>query len=154
MLIRRVDSWPLEHELSGFTEFDRFRRDLGLLLNGRQSQFRREEPPAGVFPLLHVTHDHDNFYVRSEVPGMTLDKLDVSVTGRTVSISGERTIPSENEHVRYHRQEREAGKFRRQFNLPSDVDSDHVQAKYRHGMLMVVLPKSESAKPRKIMINS
>ena len=154
MLIRRVENWPFEHPLNEFTELDRLRRDLGLVLNGRQSRFSGSEPPAGVFPLLHVTHDHDNFYIRSEVPGMTLDKLDVSVTGRTVSISGERTIPSEKDQVRYHRQEREAGKFRRQFNLPSDVDSDQVQAKYRHGMLMIVLPKSESAKPRKITISS
>jgi len=142
----------MAHELSGFSEFDRLQRDLALLLNGRQRQ-REMEPPAGVFPLLHVTHDHDNFYIRSEVPGMTLDKLDVSVTGRTVIIAGERTIPSEQNQVRYHRQEREAGTFRRQFNLPTDVDSDQVQAKYRHGMLMVVLPKAESAKPRKITIN-
>ena len=89
MLIRRVENWPFEHPLNEITEFDRLRRDLGLLLNGRQSRFSGGEPPAGVFPLLHVTHDHDNFYLRSEVPGMTLDKLDVSVTGRTVSISGE-----------------------------------------------------------------
>lgn len=84
---------------------------------------------------------------------MTLDKLDLSVTGRTVSIAGERTIPSEKDRVMYHRQEREAGKFRRQFNLPMDVKSDQVQAKYRHGMLMIVLPKAESGKPRKITIN-
>ncbi len=153
MLIRKVNSWPLTHDLNGISEFDRLQRDLGLLLTGRQRQ-REMEPPAGVFPLLHVTQDHDNFYIRSEVPGLSLDKLDVSVTGRTVSIAGERTIPSENEHVRYHRQEREAGTFRRQFNLPTDVDSEQVQAQYRHGMLMVVLPKAESAKPRKITIHA
>lgn len=152
MLIRKVNSWPLAPDLNGFSEFERLQRDLSLFLNGRQTQ-REMGPPAGVFPLLHVTHDHNNFYIRSEVPGMTLDKLDLSVTGRTVSIAGERTIPSEKDRVMYHRQEREAGKFRRQFNLPMDVKSDQVQAKYRHGMLMIVLPKAESGKPRKITIN-
>ncbi len=94
MIIRRLDSWPFERQLNEFTELDRLRRDLGLLLNGRQSRNSGEEPSAGVFPLFHVTHDPDNFYIRSEVSGMILDKLDLSVTGRTVSISGEWTIPS------------------------------------------------------------
>jgi HSP20 family protein len=100
-----------------------------------------------------MTQDHDSFYIRSEIPGMTLNELDVSVTGRNVTISGERKIPSEDHQVRYHRREREEGKFRRQFNLPTDVESDQVQAKYRNGMLMIVLPKAESAKPKKITIN-
>ena len=152
MLIRRVENWPFDSHMNGFSELDRLRRDLGRLLEGRQVQ-RGADPPAGVFPLINLTQDHDNFYLRSEVPGMKLDKLDVSVTGRTVSIAGERTIPSENQQVRYHRRERESGKFRRQFNLPTDVESDHVEAKYRHGILMIVLPKAESAKPRKIAIS-
>ena len=85
---------------------------------------------------------------------MSLEELDVSVTGRNVSIAGERKIPVEDQKVRYHRREREAGRFRRQLNLPTDVHSDKVQAKYRNGMLMIVLPKAESAKPKKISISA
>jgi len=152
MLIRRVKAWPYEQSWNGFSELDRLRRDLSELL---QSPARQAglDMPAGVFPFLHVTQDHENFYIRSEIPGMTLDQLDVSVTGRHVTISGERNIVSEDQKVRYHRREREGGKFRRQFNLPTDVDCDKVEAKYRHGVLMVILPKAESAKPRKISIN-
>ncbi len=152
MLIRRVKTWPYEQSWNGFSELDRFRRDLSELLQspGRQIGL---DMPAGVFPFLQVTQDHENFYIRSEIPGMTLDQLGVSVTGRHVTISGERNIASEDQKVRYHRREREGGKFRRQFNLPTDVDCDQVEAKYRHGVLMVVLPKAESAKPRKISIN-
>ncbi len=152
MLIRRVKSWPLEHQLNGLSDFDRLRRDLSQILTTPGGQVGLDSP-AGVYPFLNVTQDQDNFYVRSEIPGMTLDELDVSVTGRNVTISGERTIPSEEQEVRYHRREREAGKFRRQFNLPTDVEAEKVEAKYRHGMLMIVLPKAESAKPRKISIN-
>ena len=128
MLIRRVGSWPFEKSYTNeFSEWDRLRRELGQLLDPRRNM-RGVDLPAGVFP------------------------LEVSVTGRTVTIAGERKIPSEDYQVSYHRREREEGKFRRQFNLPTDVDSDQVQAKYRHGMLMIVLPKAESAKPKKIMI--
>ncbi len=152
MLIRRVKSWPLEHQLNGLSELDRLRRDLSQIFALPESQAGLDSP-AGVYPFLNVTQDQDNFYVRSEIPGMSLDELDVSVTGRNVSIAGERNIPSEDKGVRYHRREREAGKFRRQFNLPTDVEAEKVEARYRHGMLMIVLPKAESAKPRKISIN-
>jgi HSP20 family protein len=153
MLIRRVKSWPFEHQLNGFSELDRLRRDLSQVLTTPGAQVGLDSP-AGVYPFLNVTEDQDNFYIRSEVPGMTMDELDVSVSGRNVTVSGERKIPAEDQRVRYHRREREAGKFRRQFNLSTDIESERVEAKYRHGMLMIILPKAESAKPRKIPINS
>lgn len=152
MIIRRLENWPFEGVTGGLSELDRIRRDLGQLLIGR-SGVDGWDSSAGVFPLLNVSHDSENVYVRSEIPGVILDQLDVSVTGRSLTISGERAIPDEKTSVRYHRREREAGKFRRQLNLPTDVDSDRVQAKYQHGMLMVVLPKSEKAKPKKIAIS-
>ena len=151
MIIRRVENWPYEGG-SRIAEFDRIGRELGRLLNGRIGA-NGWDTPAGVFPLLNVSHDSENVYVRSELPGVALDQLDVSVTGRSLTVSGERAIPDEKSSVRFHRREREAGKFRRQFNLPTDVDSERVQAKYQHGILMVVLPKSEKAKPKKIAIS-
>lgn len=152
-MIRRIEGWPFEGLTSNFSELARFRRELDRLINGR---IREEgiDTSAGVFPLLNVSHDHENFYVRSEIPGMTLAELDVSVTGRSLTVSGERKIPNEDQRVRYHRREREAGKFRRQLNLPTDVVGEKVQANYRHGILMVVLPKAESAKPKKIEISA
>lgn len=153
MFIRRMAGRPLENQLNGLSELDWFRRDLDRLLNGTRN-YEGSGASAGVFPLLNVTQDADNFYIRSEIPGMSLEELDVSVTGRNVSIAGERKIPVEDQKVRYHRREREAGRFRRQLNLPTDVQSEKVQAKYRHGMLMIVLPKAESAKPKKISISA
>jgi HSP20 family protein len=152
MIMRRLENWPLEGLHGGISEFDQIHRYLGRLFNGGTG-VNGWDAPAKVYPLLNVSHDSENVYVRSEVPGMTLDQLDVSVTGRSLTVTGERSIPDEDASVRYHRKEREAGKFRRQFTLPTDVAHDRVQAKYQHGILMVVLPKSENAKPRKIAIN-
>ena len=110
MLIRRVKNWPFEQQLNGFSELDRLRRDLSHILTTPAGQVGLDSS-AGVYPFLHVTQDQDNFYIRSEIPGMTLDELDVSVTGRNVTIAGERKIPSEDQEVRYHRREREGGKI-------------------------------------------
>lgn len=152
MIMRRVENWPFEGMPGGIAELERLRRDLGRLFNGRTGADGWESP-AGVYPLLNVSQDEENIYIRSEIPGTALDQLDVSVTGRSLSISGERAIPDEGAKVRFHRKEREAGKFRRQLNLPTDVENDRVQAKYQHGILMVVLPKAEKAKPKKISIS-
>jgi HSP20 family protein len=152
MIMRRLENWPFEGLEGGISEFDQVQRYLGRVFNGRTG-VDGWDTPAKVYPLLNVSHDSENVYVRSEIPGMMLDQLDVSVTGRSLTVSGERSIPDEHSSVRYHRKEREAQKFRRQLNLPTDVDSERVQAKYQEGILMVVLPKSENAKPRKIAIN-
>jgi HSP20 family protein len=112
------------------------------------------EAAAGVFPLVNVTEDHDNYFVRAELPGVKGDHLDLTVTADSLTISGERKIPSENEGAKYHRREREAGKFNRILTLPGQVDSEKVEASCADGVLTIVLPKPASAKPREISVKT
>jgi HSP20 family protein len=108
---------------------------------------------AGVFPLINLTEDRDNYYVRAELPGVKGDELDIQVTGKNLAISGERKIAAEGEGARYHRREREAGTFSRMIGLPGDVDSDEVDAKLENGILSIVISKAEIAKPRQISVS-
>jgi HSP20 family protein len=90
------------------------RREMDRLFAGFDGRYPR--PFAGrvfpgVFPLVNLTEDRDNYYVRAELPGLTKDDLEISVAGNNLSISGERKIPAEGDTVRYHRKEREAGSF-------------------------------------------
>lgn len=71
----------------------------------------------------------------------------------SLSISGERKIPAEGENVRYHRKERESGRFSRVINLPEAVDTDRISAGLSSGILTVTVPKSEVAKPRQIKVS-
>ena len=87
MIIRRLENWPFDGFSGGVSELDRLRRDFGRLLNGGTGD-NGWDSPAGVFPLMNVSQDSENVYVRSEIPGMTLDQLDVSVTGRSLSCYG------------------------------------------------------------------
>ena len=105
-----------------------------------------------MFPLTNITEDKDNYYVRAELPGIKADELDISVTADSLSISGERKIPAAKENARYHRREREAGKFSRMVSLPSQVDLEKVEARSTNGVLTVVLPKAEVAKPKQIAV--
>jgi HSP20 family protein len=70
-----------------------------------------------------------------------------------LTISGERKIPSEGDNVKYHRREREAGKFSRVIGLPGEIDADGVDARVENGVLMVKIAKSEAAKPKQITVH-
>ena len=151
MIFRRVNSWPTWHFRNQWDEMDRLKRALNTL---NESFVDRGfgEPSAGVFPLMNVTEDSNNFYIRAELPGIKADELNISVTGDSFSISGERKIPEEQENSKYHRRERESGKFSRILNLPSQVDTNKVEAGTLDGILKVTLPKSEAAKPKQITV--
>jgi len=111
-------------------------------------------PSAGVFPLMNVTEDKDNYYVRAELPGIKSEDLDISVTGESLSISGERKIFEEKGDVKYHRREREAGKFSRILNLPAQINTAKVEAKYVDGRLFIVMLKAETAKQKQVIVKS
>jgi HSP20 family protein len=151
MLLRRITSRPTWDWTSPYEELDRMRRQMDLLSEGLSRGVWRE-PAAGVFPLMNVTEDKDSYYVRAELPGFKGDDLDISVTGDTLSIAGERKIAPEDEKAIYHRREREAGRFSRIVTLPAQVDTGKVEAGCTDGVLQVTLPKAEAAKPKQITV--
>jgi HSP20 family protein len=123
---------------------------LNDLLQRRTPEHRNYS--AGVFPLVNMTETADNYYLRAELPGIDSDELDIQLVGRNLMISGERKIPIEGGNARYHRREREAGKFSRIIGLPDDIDSEKLEAKLENGILTITIAKSEAAKPRKISV--
>jgi HSP20 family protein len=150
MLIRRLSGLPAPGWGNFWDEMERLRRQMSTiserLSGGPSEQF------AGVFPLINVTEDKDHYYIRAELPGIKAEDLDISVSGETFSISGERKMESGGEKVKYHRKEREGGKFNRIFSLPGLIDTEKVDAKSANGILTVTMPKSEKTKPRQIAV--
>jgi HSP20 family protein len=153
MLLRRTSDWPSYGFRSPFGELDRLGRAINRLAGAPLSGVFRQ-PGAGVFPLMNITEESDQFVVRAELPGMKADEIDISVTHDTLSISGERKIPAESQDAKYHRKEREAGKFNRIVNMPGQVNTEKVEASSVDGILTVILPKAEEAKPKQISIKS
>ena len=153
MLFRRRTDWPTWGSANPFEELERMRRQMDWLNSGLSRGFLGE-PSAGVFPLMNVTEDKDNYYIRAELPGLKADELDISVTGDTFSISGERKLPVEDEKARYHRREREAGNFSRIVSLPTQIDAGKVEAQCMDGVLTVTLPKAEAVKPKQIAVKA
>jgi len=153
MIIRRLYDWPGSESRSPFDELERMKRQMDRLSDLMWGGGYRE-PMAGIFPIVNVTEDPDHYYIRAELPGVKPGELDISVTGNGVSISGERKIEPVGKDVTYHRREREGGKFSRMVSLPKQIDASKVDAKCADGILKVVLPKAESAKPKQIQVKT
>lgn len=151
MFIQRPFVFPDMSLRGAFSELERMRQDVDRLMGGFSGRYSSPST-AGVFPLINLTEDKNGYYVRAELPGLKADELNITATGNALSISGERKISSEGKDIRYHRREREAGSFSRIISLPSEVDSDKIEAKLKDGILTVHIPKAEVAKPKQITV--
>ena len=132
-------------------QIDRLKRQLDQMFDDFSARDAWQR--AGVFPLINVTEDADNYYLRAELPGVKNEDLDIQATGKNISIAGERKIETKNEKAKFHRREREAGKFSRMFSLKDEIDPEKVTANMKDGILLLTLPKAEVAKPRQIKIS-
>lgn len=152
MIYRRFIDFPKMETRNPFAELERMKHHMDRLL-GNLSEKSAKRSGSGVFPPLNLTEDQNSYFVRAELPGVKVEDLDIQATVNTLSISGQRTIPVEDENAKYHRREREAGKFSRMINLPDAVNADAIEARLVNGLLTVKIPKSDMAKPRQIKVN-
>ncbi|MGD9307983.1 MAG: Hsp20/alpha crystallin family protein [Desulfosarcina sp.] len=132
-------------------DLDSMRRRMDRLFDA----FDQQQPGrsgAGVYPAVNITEDTEAFYVSAELPGLQSDDLELNVTDNQLTLAGERKIPEEAADARYHRREREAGRFSRAVALPGDIDTEKVKAHLSDGVLTVTVPKAEKAKPRQIAV--
>lgn len=106
------------------------------------------------YPAVNVYGNDERLVVTSEVPGISLSDLNISVQGRTLSLKGKRTLAEPGEGECYACDERMGGEFSRTLGLPYEIDSNKVEAHYNRGVLTLKLPRSEATKPRKIEIRT
>ncbi len=134
---------------------DPFNTLLGLqqaLESFRTSGWLQSGPSSsGSYPPVNIFRKGDDFVLIAEVPGVAKSDIDVQVKGRTVRLSGTKTVKF-GEKSSIHRRERLAGRFDRSVTLPVDVDPDGVRAECRDGILALSLPRAERDKARSIKI--
>ena len=104
------------------------------------------------WPAIDITEDENQFVVNAEVPGCKPDDIDISVHGNTLTISGEKKAEQEKKEKGYYHVERSYGSFRRDLNLPTDVDTEKIEAACKNGVLTLTLPKAEKAKAVKVKV--
>jgi len=108
---------------------------------------------SGWLPPVDLYEDKDNLHIKAELPGMNKEDIDVSVHDGVLSISGERKEDSNHKDAQVYRAERFVGRFQRTVSLTTPVSVDKVKATYKDGILSIVLPKTEAAKPKQIEVS-
>src|SRR5215472_15104368 len=104
------------------------------------------EPAAGfAAPMVDVSEDDKAFHITADLPGITEKDINVTLSGDTLTIGGERREEREEKDRNYHFSERRFGSFRRAFSLPAGVDRDKIEANFKNGVLSVTLPKTPEA---------
>ena len=110
--------------------------------------------PASSFsfsaPAIDMSEDDKAYKISAELPGIDAKDIDVSLSGDTLMLKGEKRQEKEEKDKNYHFSERSYGSFQRSFQLPLSIDRDKVAADFSKGVLTITLPKTaEAQKPEK-----
>jgi len=131
---------------------NRFDRLFGEAL-ARQAGGSEEEPlRASWLPSVDVHENDAEITLRAELPGLSQDDVELTIDKGRLTIQGEKRLEKEETDGDYRRIESSYGSFYRSFPLPDTVDQDNVEARFENGVLYIVLPKTEEAKPKKIAV--
>jgi HSP20 family protein len=103
-------------------------------------------------PKFDVRETKDSYVFTADLPGIKEDALDISLTGNRLTISGKREAEEQVQSDRYHLYERSYGSFSRTFTLPEGIDSEHVNADLKDGVLTLTVAKKPEVQPRRIQL--
>lgn len=103
-------------------------------------------------PVVDIFERDGNIVLKAELPGMDPKDAQIHIENNVLTLRGERKLDREVKKESYHRVERSYGAFSRSFHLPTTVDVNNVKADYKDGVLNVVLPKRDEARPKQITI--
>ena len=120
-------------------------------LHGQQQGSGRATTTAWA-PALDISERKDAYLVTVELPGVEADDLDITLEDGLLTIQGERQFTSESSEQQFHRIERRYGAFRRSITLPAQVQAEQIEASFENGVLQIVVPKMEEAKPQRIQV--
>ncbi len=109
---------------------------------------------GGEFPLVNIWTNGNDAVLTAEIPGIEPSAVDISVVGKTLTLSGSRSAGEAGEGESHHRRERWQGRFTRSVELPFLIESNKVEARFSKGVLQITLPRAEADKPKKIPVKS
>ena len=128
--------------------FDRF------FSGGLDWPFGPTRSVAGWAPALDVSETDTEFSIQAELPGVDPKDVEISITGRSLTLSGQKKESTERKDANCYHSECRFGSFSRSLQLPESVDPDKVSAEHKNGVLMIRLPKRESETPKRITVET
>jgi len=135
-------------------EMRRVQEDMDRMFRSLWGQDEANRWSPGLFPAMNLSSDAERVTVRCEMPGVPMDKIDLTVTRDALTLKGQRELQQKGAEVSYHRRERRGGYFNRTISLPFEVDPEKAAASYKNGVLEVVIARVATTKPRQIAIKT
>lgn len=132
-------------------------RDPFALMRSMMREFDRAGAPAArrpELPAVNVWEGDEALAITAELPGVELSDIEITVNGNALTLAGERKVPELPDGAAWHRRERGYGAFTRSIRLPFVADESRVEARFRDGVLRIVVGRPEEDKPRKIEIKA
>ncbi|MBN2032601.1 MAG: Hsp20/alpha crystallin family protein [Deltaproteobacteria bacterium] len=135
-------------------EMGRLKRDMDRLLTRFFDDFAVPffVRPSKEGPFIDLSETKDRLILRAEIPGLTPEDLDISISGDILTVKGEGKQDSVNEEEGYRSTEMNYGYFFRTIQLPCKVQIHEVKATYKDGLLIIDMPKCEPELSREIKI--
>ena len=145
--LREASSWNNANTCTPFN------RELDQMMN----QFFRtdvvEDPnTTSWLPAVDIVEQENEYLVHLELPGVDKNNVKINIANSVLTIKGEKQTEKDEQGKNYHHKERLYGSFQRSFTLPTTVKADKIEATYENGVLSVVIPKAEEAKPKEIEV--
>jgi HSP20 family protein len=136
---------PLGFGSQGADPFTLLRQEMEQLFdNVSRAPAQGGAPGAVMSPRMDVSEDEKEIRISAELPGVTPDKVDVTINDDLLTIRGEREMEQRTERKNYHLLERAYSTFQRTLRLPYSVDAAKVQARFDDGVLTVTIPKTDA----------
>ncbi len=143
---------------SPMKEIDEMRREMERLFEEffeparRRRWWGRPSAEGVIVPNIELYDRKNEIVLRAEIPGVEKKDIDLTITENALTIKGEIKRQEEVKDEDYYAAEIRYGTFSRTIPLPVEVDSENAKATYKNGILEIVLPKKEEAKPKEIKV--
>jgi len=136
-----------------FNELMSLRQAMDKLLEGSFVTPSRAFGVGTTMPI-DMYQTENEVVVKTALPGVKPDDLDITITGDTLSLRGESKVDEKVKRENYIYQEHRYGAFNRIVNLPGGLDTNKAEANFEDGILTLTIPKSEEVKPKAIKVKA
>ncbi len=143
MAIIRYEPWGLLNQLQ---------RELSLSQDNKTGE--GSVATAEWAPAVDIKEEANRFVIHADIPGVKPEDIEVSMEAGVLTVKGEKETETKTEKDGYKRVERTSGSFYRRFSLPDSADGEAINAKCKHGVLEIIIPKREAIKPKRINVSS
>jgi HSP20 family protein len=148
---------PSQQSWSPFEGLESLRTEVDRLFDAYFGHAQPSDTREAVWsPQVDLLERDQEFVLVADLPGMKQDDIDISVQDNLLTLQGKRVL----EHVaqdgngHYQYSERALGTFCRRFTLSAAVDTAHITATYKDGVLEVHIPKTAAAQPKRIAVQT